>query len=730
MSFIPLRAAREVALCCALTLAALALATLTLALSPAASAADAEPASAADAKPAIAFHVAPGGDDGARGDGDAPFATIHRAQQAVRAALADATAPKGPIAVYLHDGTYYLSEPLRLTVEDSGTTDTPVTYQAWGDARPILSGGRAITGWQVGDLGRWRVTLPEVARGEWDFTQLFVNDQRRFRPIAPRAGYHTIAEPGPKPEGARGYDAFHFQEGHIAADYKNLHDVEAVIHHIWSTSRLRIASIDTENRLVRFTGPTCSDSYWMDLSAGRRYRLENVWEAFGEPGDFYLDRPTGTLHYAPRPGESPDTARVIAPRLANLLIVAGDPQTGRPVTNVAFRGLTFAHSAYVTPPEGNSTPQSEANQTAAVALAFAQGIALERCVIRHTGSYAIDMGPGARHNTVEACEMFDLAAGGVKIGQPLQMSACPWVEGWSGDIFAPVNRVGYNTVRDSLIAYGGRMHPAAIGVWIGHSSFNTVEHNAIHDLYYSSVSVGWTWGYQTPSRSHHNIIAHNHMYNIGQRVLSDMGGVYTLGVSPGTEVHGNHIHDVYAFDYGGWGLYTDEGSTDVRMYNNLVHRVKTGSFHQHYGRDNYIENNILAFSEIHQIQRTRTEEHNSFHFLRNIVLWDNDSPLLGSNWRDNNFRNDYNCYWRVGGAEIRFFDQKTLEEWREERGQDKNSIIADPKFRDAANGDFQLADDSPALELGFEPFDYSKAGRLTEGGLIEGLPTPPAGFNN
>ncbi|OHB75567.1 MAG: hypothetical protein A2Z25_17400 [Planctomycetes bacterium RBG_16_55_9] len=43
-------------------------------------------------------------------------------------------------------------------------------------------------------------------------------------------------------------------------------------------------------------------------------------------------------------------------------------------------------------------------------------------------------------------------------------------------------------------------------------------------------------------------------------------------------------------------------------------------------------------------------------------------------------------------------------------GRDNNSIIADPLFADPDNYDFHLAPNSPAIKLGFKPFDYTKAG--------------------
>jgi len=192
--------------------------------------------------------------------------------------------------------------------------------------------------------------------------------------------------------------------------------------------------------------------------------------------------------------------------------------------------------------------------------------------------------------------------------------------------------------------------------------------------------------------------------------MSDMGGVYTLGPSKGTTVNNNHIHHVYSYDYygrGGWGLYNDEGSSDIVMENNLVHHVKTGTYHQHYGRDNIIRNNILAYSMDGQIQRSRIEPHISFIFSRNIVLW-KDSPLLGRAATDDKVTFHHNLYWRDGGKPVDF-NGLTLEQWQA-KGKGEGSLIADPMFRDPQNGDFRFRRGSPHRKIGFKPFDYTKAG--------------------
>ena len=98
--------------------------------------------------------------------------------------------------------------------------------------------------------------------------------------------------------------------------------------------------------------------------------------------------------------------------------------------------------------------------------------------------------------------------------------------------------------------------------------------------------------------------------------------------------------------------------------------------------------------------RTRAEDHRSFSLEKNIVLW-KDGPLLGSNWSGGpgkNFALSGNLYWKTDGT------GKAPE-------QDSTGVLADPKFVDAEKGDFRLKPGSPALTLGFVPWDLSLAGR-------------------
>jgi hypothetical protein len=649
---------------------------------------------------------------------DGPFATLARAQDAVRK-----VDHKTHVMVLVRAGTYYLPAPLVFTPQDSGTAACPVVYAAYKNEKPVISGGAEVSGWRVNASGGWEADLPYVKAGKWNFSQLFVDDgslknpaldaygARRYRPRLPHSGYYNIdADVSPSSASAgRGFDRFGFKNGEIVGDWHNLADVEILPFHIWGMGRFGIKDVDKAQSIVTLSGPSPTMDWWGGLPKGNRYLIENVREALDTPGQWYLDRVSGVLTYLPLPGESLTKTRVTAPRLDQICVLRGDIDGRKWVQYITFKGIAFAHSNWVIPPAGHDVPQAESDLTAAVSAVGARHCAFQNCQFTHLGGYGISLADGCQYNSILDSEITDLGGGGVKLGGS---------ELTRDDEAVAKN----NTVTHCVIAHGGRLHPAGIGVWIGQSPDNSVDHNDIYDFYYTGVSEGWTWGYGT-SLASGNVITYNRIHRIGQGVLSDMGGIYTVGGRAGTVLDNNVIYDVASFSYGGWGIYFDEGSSDVLATNNIVYSTTSAGFHQHYGKDNIVKNNIFAFGGEAQLMRTRAEDHLSFTIENNIVL-SNGTPILGSNWTGSNYKIDNNLYWTTNGSPA-VMDGKTWAQWQAQ-GNDIHSLYADPKFVDPVNANFTLNNGSPSSQIGFQPIDVRFVGTgRSPAGVVNVAPAFP-----
>ncbi len=653
---------------------------------------------------AIDYNVAMSGDDANPGTQARPFATLARARDAVRQLKKAEPQRATPIMVKICAGTYFLKEPLVFTPEDSGSSNAPVVYFADANDEPVLSGGELITGWREVAPGRWDVQLPDVAAGRWNFSQLYINDQRRPRPVMPKDGYCYIAGQLPPTHGEEP-DRFRFHTGEFFAGWHKLGDVEVTTFHLWTMDRLRIKSVDEAARVVTFTGPTHSHDQ-APLSRATWYRIENLREALTQPGEWYLDRASGVLTVLAMPGEDLRKARVIAPRLTH--VVQFDGRKDAPVENIILDGLTMAHNLWNTPERGYGFPQADVGLDGAVTAHCAAHCALEHCVVRHTAAWAVDWGEGCHADRVLNCDLFDLGAGGVKIG--------PTRPGWGWDSDTSKWASGC-VISESRIQHGGRVLPSGIGVWIGDGAANFVGHNEIFDFYYSGMSIGWRWGAGF-SPAHHNLIEGNHIHDIGHGVLSDMGGIYTLGESPGTILRGNHIHDISRARYGGWGMYFDEGSSNIVAENNLVYRTQDAGQHQNYGSDNLVRNNIFAFGTNAEIQVSDPRKSNSIRFEHNIFFWNGPNLFATENFNDL-MTFSSNLYWRVGGTPVKFIKGESLADWQK---REPGAIVADPLFIAPERGDFRLNSKSPASQIGFVAFDASRAGRTIKTARTARLP--------
>jgi hypothetical protein len=665
------------------------------------------------------FYVSPSGTDKWTGTipepnaqrSDGPFRTIERACRQ----LAAHPTP-GPVTVHLRAGVYPMETPLRI---GAGQVDG-VRFAAYTGEEVVLDGGIRIGGWKATTLegiAVWAADLPGLGAGTPVFRQLFVNGRRAVRARFPKEGtYRMEAVPETPTEGFMAgppSDCFVSAPGDMRA-WRNLTDVDIVAFHYWNEERLPVVSFDPQTRMVR-----CSrKSAWPlkdDAVPGyARYRVENVREALREPGEWYLDRAEKRVFYVPRPGEKIEEVVAYAPVMEQLALVEGTPE--RPVHGVAFEGLTFRHAEWSYCGERGSFEQAAHGVPAAIALRYARHCTIRNCTIERCGMYAIELGEGCVANRIEANRILDMGAGGVKC------------VGTAGDM--PASRCGNNVITDNEIAGCGHVFHSAVGILIIHSADNVLARNHIHHLEYSGVSCGWIWGYG-PNPTHGNLIEGNHIHHIGSGLLNDMGGIYTLGEQPGTVIRGNRIHDVRMHNYGGWALYLDEGSSYMTIEGNICHDTDSEVLQLHYGRNNFVRNNIFAFSKLGIVSVTVVDESNPGLIILNNVLVSDGGPVFIARNRETlkrrGFMSDLNVIWDVSGKPAVSADQHRNASNTMVRagtygqadmaalGHDRHSIYADPRFRDVAARDFSVLPGGPSESLGIRLPDSVTVGPRRRG---------------
>jgi hypothetical protein len=651
---------------------------------------------------ALELHVSTKGDDQATGKIDAPLATLDGARRAIRKLPRPLTEP---VRVVFASGTYRITEAVAFDELDSGEEGRPVTYEAGPGAVVIISGGKELPAFSPGKSGRWTLRTPTSTE---TFEQLWVGERRATRARTSQPGTRFVRSVESEAAIPGGAPSTGFTEQTIRVDPRELsafseispaeaQDALVTFYHKWDSTRSRVESADSSSGTLKVRGPAQKANTAFDHLTGMV--IENMPSLLDEPGEWFLSR-SGELTYLPRVGESVEATRGTYPVAEKLLTFTGKSQ--KPVAHLAFRGLRFRHAKGL-PSLATAVPNQAAVRTVdgVITLEHARQVAFVGCELSHVGSYGFSLRQGSREVAIEKCLITDLGAGGVKVGT---LNDEPKTE----------NHVSHNRVHNNIIRDGGLIFPCAVGVWVGSSSDNEVTHNEISDFFYSAVSVGWRWGY-APSNAKRNKVEWNHLHHLGKGLLSDMGGVYTLGPSEGTSVSHNLIHDVMCLQYGGWGLYTDEGSTGITMEGNVTYDTTDGGFHQHYGKDNVIRNNVFAFSDEHQVKRSRDEDHLSFTFEKNLIVFDR-GELLGSNWTGTtaNFLTKGNVYWDYSARPVTFTDKKlSLADWQM-KGQEIGSVIADPLFVDPTKRDFRLQPGSPALALGIKSIDVSAMGVLRD----------------
>ncbi|MBQ3127540.1 MAG: right-handed parallel beta-helix repeat-containing protein [Clostridia bacterium] len=656
--------------------------------------------------------VATDGDDGNPGTPEAPLKTLEKAKEILKVSETDEL-----ITVWFREGTYIINETVEFTSDDRSN----VLYRSYPDEKVSFSGSKAITGWTETTINGVNafVTDVEVNSDEDYFRSLFKGDKRLPLSTYPKEGTFKIADPSESEAvaGSHAPDFFTFSVAFYAhkdqiLDFANASDVEVQIMHFWCDEHLPVHSVDASTGRIETTKPTA-----MRVRVDDNFVYHNVKEALSLPGEWYLDRTEDKLYYIPEEGDTPENTVLHAGVNDKLFDFNG-------AENIAFQGIDFAntdweyidgthtgnpfspsHPLYGNIKYGADHPQAAYEIPAAINIIASSDIDFTDCRFENISYTAVKFDKGAQNCDITSCMFNEIGANAVFI---------------HGDLVIPATTRNIN-VRDCHISYYGRIFSNAIGILLTHAYDCDLVNNEVHDGWYTGISVGWSWGYAEHPTNKINI-SNNLIYNIGNGWLSDMGGIYTLGVQPETVISGNVIYNVGcdegAYGYGGWGIYLDEGSSGMLVENNLVYDCSSETFHQHYGRDNIIRNNIFAFGGEGAFIITKNEEHNSLTATNNIFVTDN-ATMYAFDTESDWFVDDSNLYWDydrggrvLSGHTTKLFDRDSLVIVKA-RGYYNNAVFKDPLFKDAANRDFTLAENSPALEIGFKPFSYN-AGTLTK----------------
>jgi len=531
----------------------------------------------------VDVYVSPAGSDtwsglaaDAHGGGDGPLASLEGARQVIHKLKQAGQGAGRPITVHVSAGDYYIDKSFRLTHEDSGAADSPITYLGEGEVR--LVGGRSLPAGgfepvtdpvivetlpsevrrqvQCADLKRLGIVnygvYPDAFRAPPTVPELFFNNQRMTLARWPNRDWATIAkviESGPAEWRNHKSDALGVFEQNEARSSRWLRAPAVWLQGYWcfdwAEETIRVKSIDADKHQI-----TLASRHSYGLGSGnpapRRYCAVNLLEELDSPGEYFIDRDRGRLFFLP-PGDL-EKARVILSTLTDPVVSAQD------ASYITLRNLTV-----------------ECGAGKGIEIRDGQDMQLDGCRIRNTGQAGITVLGGARH-TIGNCDVYDTGTLGVSVegGDRKTLQSCG---------HQVVNNHIYRPSRRQL-TYAGHVHLGGVGV--------RVAHNLLHDGPHLAIIL----------HGNDHLIEYNDIHDVATE--TDDCGAFYMGRNPserGTVIRYNFWHNVGSkFAHGSCAVYFDDGAGGQTVFGNVFYRAAGGNFGAvfvHGGHDNTVANNIF-----------------------------------------------------------------------------------------------------------------------------------------
>lgn len=530
------------------------------------------------------FYVSPQGNDLWSGTlpapnadkSDGPFATLERAQKAVRELKNSVYFPKDPpvetrwigsphplgrgkdILVYLRGGTYSLQQPLVFYPEDAGErveTNLPtgafeyhklrdhyVTYAGYPGETAVISGGQPVSGWkQVGKI--WKAPYREA-----EANMLLVGGERQTLARTPNSGYFV------PPAISGTTNSLYFNPGEIDA-WDDMEENRIVMLLRWHRGINSITSVDKSAGKV-----TLANEQPGIVEVPPRYYIENVKALLDAPGEWYFDKKTAEISYMAPIGVNPHQVHVSVPKLSNLLTIAGNRE--RPVRNLRIYGITFEGAI-----DGSSM----------IDVRYAHAVELVGNRLRSGSGKGIAINEGAYQTRIEENHFQTIDGNAIHIKGPDN----------------PMD--GRDITRETLVSRNELYDCGSTNIYASHSLMTTISRNYItktRGRY--SIDVGG-WANQEEAIDGGYLVEYNHLDDV-QQDADDSGAIKTAGLSFNSFVRRNLIHDVRAgFFNDNVGFWFDNMSSGWTTEENIYYNLEQGEMKlcAAYLEDNRYENNFV-----------------------------------------------------------------------------------------------------------------------------------------
>lgn len=513
---------------------------------------------AQEAAPEVVVHVAPGG---------AGTSCSTRQPCSLATGLATArtamTRPGGDVVVEFGGGDYRISQPVQLGAADSGRDGRHMVWRAAPAAKPVINGGRRVTGWTPWS-GRAGVVRARIPQG-LDARQFYVNGTPASRTRATAgAAFGRLAKTGD----GKGFTA-------TGRTLQDLTRAELVWRSSaganigwqgWTERRCPVAQATATTVLPAQPCYGAAGGPNAQQGVGIPTHVESSLELLAEPGQFYVDPAAGWLYYLPRPGEQMAAAVAELPVSQGLL-------HGDGVHDLTIQGLSFRHDSWLRPSttEGFADVQATAftnrwgyQELPPGALSFGNSdrVVLSGIEVSAVGASGVQFVHGSAGNRLQDSTVHHVAGNGVVLGD--------LDSGQRGDTG--------NVVSNNRIHHTSYQYPGGVAVFAGYVSGTRITNNTITDVPYTGISLGWGWG--TPSVLGDNRVEGNRIERVMQSDLFDGGAVYVNGTSnraARSTVRNNHLSDTGSHgvhDDICIGVYLDGSASNVDVSSNVVHRTQ------------------------------------------------------------------------------------------------------------------------------------------------------------